>query len=1075
SLGTGTGAQAINLGTGGTGAKTVTLGSSASTGTTTINAGSGGITLGAAATLNSTLSVTGASTLRGLTVNNATATDDQIATTITTGGAARFTGTITNADLTAARTYTLPDATGTFCLTSGNCAGVGGTGDILNNGQAGAITIGTNDATALNLETTDIVRLTVTSGGDVNIVNNLQTGGTTRLSNAGVLSNVTNADASTFFTGGSLSVARGGTGAGTFTTNGILYGNGTGAIGVTAAGTTGQCLIATTGSAPTWNTCTGDGVGDSITINSTAATDANFLNTAATAAVAGTTFAINTVSNPDDITLTVSDASATLAGIVTANAQTFGGDKTFTGTLTVTGLTTLNGGLTVETGDTFTFNADAFTDFTGGGLINSGGVLTVDNSTAAGFFQQGGNSFAGTAILGTNDAFGLSVETNNIVRASFANSDILYLGNADPSTGLAASPNAFSVLGTSNSTAAGVGGAVTLQAGAGNTSGAGGLTTVNGGVAGATGIGGGVTIRAGAGGSTSGVGGAVTIASGAGTAGSSASGAVNISTANAIGVSNSGSINLTVGQGLGQGNINLATGQFSGTYGNFNIGTAGGRTQLGTATSNAKLSVVNVGSVYDADSTILGQSSGTQTGNLLTLRNNALTNLFVVDISGNTSVAGNLTVDTNTLFVDATNNTVGIGANGASAGKLEVNGAPGGTDTTIASIKGTTTSTTTQSALFTNLTVSPSGAANTSFVGVSNNLSSSSVNLTGATSQLVGTLSTTSYSAAATTINTIYGNRTFSDVTGSANGTLITGIQAVSRNTGSGTVTYSIGTAGQVIQSGAGTTTSAYGFYGWANSASAGTLTNSVGLGLDNQAAGGNNTNLLISSTNGFVPQTSGAGNWSIYNASTYNNAFAGNFRVGGLTAPTVALDVTGAALISTTLGVTGLTTLNGGLTVETGDTFTFNADAFTDFTGGGLINSGGVLTVDNTVLDNSFFIQDGNTFGATATLGTVDANILSFETTNVSRFQIAAGASTLTGQGATTLTSTAALTLSSAAASTIGITTGTTGALTLDTGTTGAINIGTNANAKTVTIGNGTGATSVVINAGTGALDIGT
>jgi hypothetical protein len=40
------------------------------------------------------------------------------------------------------------------------------------------------------------------------------------------------------------------------------------------------------------------------------------------------------------------------------------------GALTVTGLTTLNGGLTVETGDTFTFNGDAFTDLTGTGLTD---------------------------------------------------------------------------------------------------------------------------------------------------------------------------------------------------------------------------------------------------------------------------------------------------------------------------------------------------------------------------------------------------------------------------------------------------------------------------------------------------------------------------------------------------------------------------------------------------------------------------------------------------------------------------------------------------------------------------------
>ncbi len=54
------------------------------------------------------------------------------------------------------------------------------------------------------------------------------------------------------------------------------------------------------------------------------------------------------------------------------------------------------------------------------------------------------------------------------------------------------------------------------------------------------------------------------------------------------------------------------------------------------------------------------------------------------------------------------------------------------------------------------------------------------------------------------------------------------------------------------------------------------------------------------------------------------------------------------------------------------------------------------------------------------------------------------------------------------ATAENLSITTGTTGILTLDSGTTGAINIGTNANAKTITLGNSTGATAVNFNTGT-------
>jgi hypothetical protein len=51
---------------------------------------------------------------------------------------------------------------------------------------------------------------------------------------------------------GTLPIAAGGTAATTFTANGVLYGNGTSALGVTSAGTTGQVLLANTSGAPTW-------------------------------------------------------------------------------------------------------------------------------------------------------------------------------------------------------------------------------------------------------------------------------------------------------------------------------------------------------------------------------------------------------------------------------------------------------------------------------------------------------------------------------------------------------------------------------------------------------------------------------------------------------------------------------------------------------------------------------------------------------------------------------------------------------------------------------------------------------
>lgn len=64
--------------------------------------------------------------------------------------------------------------------------------------------------------------------------------------------------ATSFFSTGTLEVTIGGTGAATFTSNGVLYGNGTGAIQVTSAGTNGQLLLGVTSGAPAFATMSGD-------------------------------------------------------------------------------------------------------------------------------------------------------------------------------------------------------------------------------------------------------------------------------------------------------------------------------------------------------------------------------------------------------------------------------------------------------------------------------------------------------------------------------------------------------------------------------------------------------------------------------------------------------------------------------------------------------------------------------------------------------------------------------------------------------------------------------------------------
>jgi hypothetical protein len=57
---------------------------------------------------------------------------------------------------------------------------------------------------------------------------------------------------------GTVGVDQGGTGATTFTSNGVLYGNGTSAVQVTAAGSNGQVLLGVTGGAPVFATLSSD-------------------------------------------------------------------------------------------------------------------------------------------------------------------------------------------------------------------------------------------------------------------------------------------------------------------------------------------------------------------------------------------------------------------------------------------------------------------------------------------------------------------------------------------------------------------------------------------------------------------------------------------------------------------------------------------------------------------------------------------------------------------------------------------------------------------------------------------------
>ncbi|MCC7160330.1 hypothetical protein IT399_01200 [Candidatus Nomurabacteria bacterium] len=115
-------------------------------------------------------------------------------------------------------------------------------------------------------------------------------------------------------------------------------------------------------------------------------------------------------------------------------------------------------------------------------------------------------------------------------------------------------------------------------------------------------------------------------------------------------------------------------------------------------------------------------------------------------------------------------------------------------------------------------------------------------------------------------------------------------------------------------------------------------------------------------------------------------------------------------------------------------------------------------------------FVQSGNAFGTTATLGTTDANGLNLITSGATRFGIAAGSATLTGTGATSITSTAALTLDATTALNLGTATATSVAI----GKTGVTttNNGSLTSTQTLTASNGltltTGALNLTATSGT-------
>jgi hypothetical protein len=278
------------------------------------------------------------------------------ATTLATGVAFLFnniaTGTLTIQNFAAGAIGTIPSGgAGAVFLTDNGTTG--GTWDLHAYLPEG-VTFGTN---AFNLGTA------VVSGGTWQ-------GGTIQPAYGGTgLTTFTAANfalystSSSALTAGTLPVAAGGTGLTTVTSNGVVYGSGTGNLGVTPVGATGQVLVGNTGAAPSWAT-----VSSSLVSSFSAGTTGFTPSTATTGAV-------------------------TLAG--TLNVANGG-----------TGVTTSSGANSVVI-------RDANASVSGSQLIASNGLVVNSNTVAASYSIPSGSSASSVGPVTISSGVTVTVPTSS--------------------------------------------------------------------------------------------------------------------------------------------------------------------------------------------------------------------------------------------------------------------------------------------------------------------------------------------------------------------------------------------------------------------------------------------------------------------------------------------------------------------------------------------------------------------------------------------------------------------------------------------------------------------------------------
>lgn len=248
--------------------------------------------------------------------------------------------------------------------------------------------------------------------------------------------------------GTAVAVPYGGTGGTTFTANGVVYGQAASALAVTAAGTTGQVLVATTSSAPSWSTLSGIAV-TTIAFGTTGLTPS--AATSGVVTVSGTLVAANggtgiaSYAVGDILYASASTTLSKLADVATGNALISGGVTTAPSWGKIALTTHVSGILPTANGGTGVANNAASTITISGAYALT---ATLSNTTSVTFPTAGTlATLAGSEAL-TNKSYNGNTWTSGTGTLTLGAGKTATVSNTLTFTGTDGSSVAFGAGGT---------------------------------------------------------------------------------------------------------------------------------------------------------------------------------------------------------------------------------------------------------------------------------------------------------------------------------------------------------------------------------------------------------------------------------------------------------------------------------------------------------------------------------------------------------------------------------------------------------------------------------------------------